>query len=82
MIFLGRIKTILVKRVTKQLVKEHKDEFSEDYNKNKEVVGKYANIESPKIRNVIAGYAARLVKQSKEDKQKRSINKEDLSKFY
>tara|TARA_Y100000310_G_scaffold217822_1_gene218904 strand:- start:3583 stop:3831 length:249 start_codon:yes stop_codon:yes gene_type:complete len=81
-IFLGRIKTILVKRVTKQLVKEHKDEFSEDYNKNKEVVGKYANIESPKIRNVIAGYAARLVKQSKEDKQKRSINKEDLSKFY
>ena len=82
MIFLGRIKTVLVKRITKQLVKEHKDEFSEDYKKNKEVVDKYAIIKSPKIRNVIAGYAARLVKQSKEDKQKRSINKEDLSKFY
>jgi len=72
----------MVKRITKQLVKEHKDEFSEDYNKNKEIVSKYAIIMSPKIRNVIAGYAARLVKQSKEDKQKRSINKEDLSKFY
>ena len=79
---MGRIKTVLVKRVTKQLVEKYKDEFSEDYTKNKEVVAKYTRIESPKIRNVIAGYAARLVKQSKEDKQKRSINKEDLSKFY
>ncbi|HJO01550.1 MAG: 30S ribosomal protein S17e [Candidatus Woesearchaeota archaeon] len=79
---MGRIKTILVKRVTKQLVKEHSEELSEDYNKNKEVLKKYVNIKSPKIRNVIAGYAARLVKQSKEDKEKRSINKEDLSKFY
>lgn len=79
---MGRIKTVLVKRVTKQLVEKYKDEFSEDYTKNKEVVAKYTRIESRKIRNVIAGYAARLVKQSKEDKQKRSINKEDLSKFY
>jgi len=79
---MGRIKTKLVKRVTKQLVNDHKEEFSEDYNKNKEVLKKYVNIESPKIRNVIAGYAARLIKQSKEGKVKRSIHKEDLSKFY
>ena len=79
---MGRIKTILVKRVTKQLVEEHRDEFSEDYNKNKEVVGKYANIRSPKIRNVIAGYAARLIKQSKVDKDRKRINVEDISKFY
>ena len=82
MIFLGRIKTILVKRVTKQLVKEHKEEFSEDYNKNKGVVEKYANIKSPKIRNVIAGYAVRLIKQSKSDTGKRRVNVEDISKFY
>ena len=79
---MGRIKTVLVKRVTKQLVKEHLEELSEDYSKNKEVIKKYVIIKSPKIRNVIAGYAVRLVKQSKEDKQKKSINKEDLSKFY
>ena len=79
---MGRIKTKLVKRVTKQLVSDHKEEFSEDYNKNKEVVAKYADIKSPKIRNVIAGYATRLIKQSKEDKVKKSINREDLSKFY
>ena len=79
---MGRIKTILVKRVTKKLVEEHKDEFSEDYNKNKEVLRKYINVRSPKIRNVIAGYTTRLIKQSKEDKQKRRINSEDISKFY
>jgi len=78
----GRIKTKLVKRVTKQLVEEHKEEFSEDYNKNKEVLKKYVIIKSPKIRNVIAGYAARLIKQSKSDKEKKRINVEDISKFY
>ena len=79
---MGRIKTVLVKRITKQLVTEHPEEFSEDYNKNKEVLKKYLNIKSPKIRNVIAGYVARLVKQSKQDKQKRRINVEAISKFY
>ena len=79
---MGRIKTVLVKRVTKRLVKDHKDEFTEDYAKNKEVLKKYVIIKSPKIKNVIAGYAVRLVKQSKEHKQRRRINAEDISKFY
>jgi len=79
---MGRIKTKLVKRISKQLVNEHKEEFSEDYNKNKAVVGKYATIKSPKIRNVIAGYTARLIKQSKENKQRKRINAEDISKYY
>ncbi len=82
MITVGRIKTILVKRVTKQLVSKHLKELSDDYTKNKEIIKKYINIKSPKIRNVIAGYATRLVKQSKEDKQVRRTNKEDISKFY
>ena len=79
---MGRIKTVLVKRITKQLVEEHADEFSEDFSKNKEVLAKYAIIKSSKLRNVIAGYASRLVKQAKESKEKRRISTEDLSKFY
>ena len=79
---MGRIKTILVKRVTKQLVNEHAEEFSEDYNKNKELLGKYAKIKSAKIKNVVAGYASRLVKQMKSGKEKKRINVEDISKFY
>ena len=72
----------MVKRVTKQLVKDHGDEFTEDFAKNKEVLKKYAEIKSVKIRNVIAGYATRLIKQSKEGKVKKRISSEDLSKFY
>jgi small subunit ribosomal protein S17e len=79
---MGRIKTVLVKRVTKQLVSEHPDEFTEDFTKNKDVLKKYAKISSTKIRNVVAGYASRLVKQAKEGKQKKNINPEDISRFY
>ena len=79
---MGRIKTILVKRVTKQLVRDHAKEFSEDYKKNKEVLDKYAIVKSSKIRNVIAGYATRLVKQLKSDKERKKMNVEDISKFY
>jgi small subunit ribosomal protein S17e len=81
-IIVGRIKTVLVKRITKQLVREHLEELSDDYNKNKEVLKKYLAIKSPKIRNVIAGYAARLVKQSKTNKEIKRVNVEDISKFY
>ena len=79
---MGRIKTILVKRITKQLVSEHKEDFSEDYNKNKEALKKYISTKSPKIKNVIAGYVSRLVKQSNQGKERRTINAEDISKFY
>ena len=82
MIAIGRIKTVLVKRITKQLVREHPDEFNVEFNKNKEILKKYAIIKSTKLRNVIAGYASRLVKQAKEGKHVRRASKEDLSKFY
>ena len=82
MITIGRIKTVLVKRVAKQLVAEHKDEFTEDFTKNKEILVKYAKISSPKLRNVIAGYVSRLTKQAKEGKVKRRTSTEDISKFY
>lgn len=82
MIFLGRIKTVLVKRISKQLVLQHPQEFTEDYMKNKEIIDKYAVIKSPKIRNVIAGYTARLVKQARSGKERKVINPEDISKFY
>ena len=79
---MGRIKSVGVKRITKLLVKDHPGEFTEDFTKNKTVLDRYTSIYSRKVRNVIAGYASRLVKQSKSNKQKRRTNTEDLSKFY
>ncbi len=59
---MGRIKTQQIKRVTMQLMKEHGSEFKKDFNENKELVGKFVNLKSKKLRNVIAGYVTRLTK--------------------
>lgn len=56
---MGRIKSKLVKRTTKTLLKEE-NKFSSNFNKNKEMVK--GQISSKKIRNQIAGYLARFKK--------------------
>ena len=56
------IKTTLLKAVTKELMEKYGDKFDTDFEKNKEIVTKYADISSKKLRNIIAGYASRLKK--------------------
>jgi len=62
MSIMGRIKTKQIKRITENLVENHFDEFSEDFDENKVIVEKHADIPSKKMRNIIAGYATRRVK--------------------
>lgn len=59
---MGRIKTQLVKRITKQLIKAHGDKLKDNFNDNKVLVSKYTTIQSKKIRNTVAGYVTRLIK--------------------
>jgi small subunit ribosomal protein S17e len=61
---MGRIKTQLVKRITNDLVKDHGDELKKDFNENKKKVEEFTTVKSKKIRNVIAGYVTRQVKQN------------------
>ena len=63
---MGRIKTKAVKRITEELVSEHGEEFTEDFDDNKKIVEKYLDVPSTKLRNIITGYVTRLVK-SRED---------------
>jgi small subunit ribosomal protein S17e len=63
---MGRIKTKLIKRIVNRLIKENKDRFKNNFEENKKIVSEIANIESKKMRNVIAGYVTRLVKEQKE----------------
>ena len=74
---MGRIKTTPIKRVTHQLMKLHANEFSEDFDKNKEVVNKLILTPSRKLRNNVAGYVTRLVKKSKEPKDSISTGTRD-----
>jgi len=61
---MGRIKSTFVKVSANKIYKKNKEEFSENFDKNKEVAEKYAKIPSKKMRNSIVGYITRLVKQS------------------
>ena len=60
---MGRIKTRFIKSISIQLVEQHKDKISTDFEKNKEVIGKILDIPSKKLRNVIAGYVTKLAKR-------------------
>ena len=63
---MGRIKTKMIKRVSNQIFREHGNDLSKDFDENKKKLVNIAEIPSKKVRNVIAGYLARLVKTRKE----------------
>jgi len=43
-------------------MKEHGEEFTKEFNKNKGLVNELTDVESKKIRNIIAGYITRMKK--------------------
>jgi len=57
---MGRIKTLMIKNIAERLFREHGEEFTTDFDKNKELVKKYVDIPSKKLRNTVAGYITRL----------------------
>ena len=63
---MGRIKTTLVKRLTLKLFNTHRDSIKKDFEQNKKVVEELTNVESKKIRNIVAGYLTRLAKEKVE----------------
>ncbi|MBI5389475.1 30S ribosomal protein S17e [Candidatus Woesearchaeota archaeon] len=63
---MGRIKTVLTKRVTNELMEKHSQDFKKDFNENKKQVSKFASFPSKKLRNIIAGYVTRK-KQKESD---------------
>ncbi len=62
MLIMGRIKTKLIKRKTKELFKAQGDKFTTDFDENKQIAMKYTKTNSKKLRNIIAGYMTRLKK--------------------
>lgn len=62
---MGRIKSALVKRTARNLLKEE-NTFDGNFNKNKKLLAD--TMPSKRLRNKIAGYIARLKKQKQEIK--------------
>jgi len=63
---MGRIKTLLIKRITNELIRIHGDKLSDNFQNNKQIVNKLVTTPSKKLKNIIAGYATRLMKKNKE----------------
>ncbi len=62
---MGRVKSTFVKTSSKKIYGSGKEEFTDNFEKNKEIVNKYATIPSKKMKNSVVGYITRLVKKEK-----------------
>ena len=59
---MGRIKTTSIKRAAKKIFRDHHDILTKDFNTNKKIVEDLIEVQSKKIRNIIAGYTVKLKK--------------------
>ncbi len=53
---MGNIRPTYIKRVAIELVQKYNDEFSDDFEHNKKMVGELTDASSTSFRNRIAGY--------------------------
>ena len=60
---MGRVKSIAIKTLAEDLIKEHGKRFSDDFEKNKEVLGEIKKIESKRVRNIVAGYITKEMRR-------------------
>lgn len=61
---MGRIRTKLVKRNSKEIIEKYPDLFTSDFDNNKKSIDKVAEIRSKKLKNLILGYISKLKKIS------------------
>ncbi len=60
---MGRIKSTLIKRTSRQLIKNSDESFGKTFEENKKTLGRI--LPSKKMRNKIAGYIARIKRNTK-----------------
>ncbi|MDR1819259.1 MAG: 30S ribosomal protein S17e [Methanobrevibacter sp.] len=60
---MGNIRTSFVKRISKELIETHRGKFSTDFDVNKKLVAEYSTVSTKHLRNKIAGYVTRLMRQ-------------------
>ena len=60
---MGRIKPTLVKRTSRQLIEQSTESFGKTFEENKKALG--STLPSKKMRNKIAGYIARIKRNTK-----------------
>ena len=59
---MGNIRTSFVKRTSKELIETYEGTFTTDFDENKKLVEKFTTVSTKHLRNKIAGYVTRLVR--------------------
>ena len=59
---MGNIRTSFVKRTSKELIESYEGTFTTDFEENKKLVEEYTSVSTKHLRNKIAGYVTRLIR--------------------
>ncbi|MDP1551982.1 MAG: 30S ribosomal protein S17e [Methanobacteriaceae archaeon] len=59
---MGNIRTSHVKRISRELIETHQGKFTTDFDENKRLVQEFSTVSTKHLRNKIAGYVTRLVR--------------------
>jgi small subunit ribosomal protein S17e len=62
---MGRVKSIAIKTLGDDLIREHPDKLSVDFESNKKALEGITEIKSKRVRNVLAGYITKKMKGTK-----------------
>lgn len=60
---MGSVKSVAIKNLGKEMIMEHGDKFSTDFEKNKIAISEIKEIKSKKVGNMLAGYITRKMRQ-------------------
>lgn len=64
---MGRIKSIAIKNLARDMIEEHGSRFTTDFDKNKKIVDEVRKIDSKYIRNVVAGYITKEMERVRKE---------------
>ena len=59
---MGKVRTILIKNVSKELINKYPNVFTTDFEKIKKLLDKYVEVDSKRLRNKVSGYIVTLLK--------------------
>ena len=59
---MGKVRTVLIKSVSKELINKYPNVFTTDFERNKKLLDKYLEVDSKHLRNRISGYIVNLLK--------------------
>ncbi|MBS7622655.1 30S ribosomal protein S17e [Candidatus Bathyarchaeota archaeon] len=66
---MGKVRASVIKKVAEELLQQHREQVTMDFEANKQLVAQYVDIRTKRMRNRIAGYLTGLKRVEEHRKQ-------------